>query len=509
MPSVAEALLAAVGDQRAGHPARAEATYRALLAEHPSEPTTLRLYGLLLLADGRAAEAAVTLGRAAASCPGHAATRLALARAHLQAGAPEAAREAAMAAVALVPALAEAHFLLGTALNALDRAGEAVPALREAIARDPRHAAAHLNLGNACADLDRLDEAERFCRHAVALDPALAEAHASLGFALTSLGRLEEAIAACEAAIALRPEFAQAHWNRATACLLKGDFATGFQEYEWRKRHDGFRRHFLDLPGPVWRGEPLAGRAILVNAEQGLGDTIQLSRFLPLLAARGARVVLACDTRLIPLLRTMPGVAAAIPRGSEPPPYDAWIDQMSLPRLFGLTPTTIPGAAGYLSADPARVAAWRAALPPGRKVGVVWAGNPAHSNDRRRSLPPEQLARLLAAPARFVSLQVGPRAAERRTLVDLSPRLGDYAETAALVATLDLVVTVDTSVAHLAGALGVETWVMLPFAPDWRWILGRDDSPWYSSVRLFRQERPGAWGGVVTSVLDALRQRAG
>ncbi len=495
------ALLAGVEHQRCGRVAQAEQLYRVALAADPAEATALRLYGLLCLGSGRAEEAAELLARAASAAPDHAGVRLALARAWLEASEPGAALDAACAACCLDPQRAEAHFLRGTALNALGRPAEAAAVLRRAVALDPYHAAAHLNLGNACADLDRLDEAEQFCRAAVRLDPTLAEAHVSLGFALTSLGRLGEAIAACEAAIALRPDFAQAHWNRATACLLRGDFHTGFEEYEWRKRHDRFRRDFLALPGPAWQGESLARRTILVHAEQGLGDTIQLSRFLPLLATRGARVALACDARLIPLLGTLPGVAEVVPRGAALPRYDFWVDQMSLPRLFDLTPDTIPAAGGYLSADPARVAAWRAALPAGRNVGLVWAGNPLHSNDRRRSLPPEQLARLSAVSGiRFVSLQVGPRADEAAAMADCSPHLADYAETAALTAALDLIVTVDTSVAHLAGALGVETWVMLPFAPDWRWILGRDDTPWYASMRLIRQPRPGDWDSVLDTV---------
>ncbi len=499
-------LIAAIERQRTGRLTDAEELYRAVLADDPDNPTALRLYGLLRLGDGRTSEACALLSRAAEVAPEHGGVWLALARARLQAGMPEAALDAASVACCLDPDQAQAHFLLGTALNALGRPVEAAAALRRAVSLDPANAAALLNLGNACADLDALEEAERFCRAALKIDPTLAEAHASLGFMLTSLGRLDEALAACEAAIALRPDFAQAHWNRATACLLGGDFRTGFTEYEWRKRHDRFSRDFLDLPGPLWAGEALAGRTILVHAEQGLGDTIQFSRFLPLLAERGARVALACDARLIPLLRTLSGVAEVVARGGTLPPYDCWVDQMSLPRLFGLTPETIPAPGGYLCADADRVAAWRAALPPGRKVGLVWAGNPLHSNDRRRSLPPAQLARLLGAARgfTFVSLQVGPRAAEAAGLPDFSAHLTDYAATAALVAALDLIVTVDTSVAHLAGALGVPTWVMLPFAPDWRWILGRNDTPWYASLRLVRQQRPGDWDGVVDEIVHRL-----
>ena len=242
-----------------------------------------------------------------------------------------------------------------------------------------------------------------------------------------------------------------------------------------------YRHEFRTLPGPAWEAEALAGRTILVQAEQGLGDTIQLARYLPLLAARGARVLLACDKRLIPLLGTIPELAGIVAKDAPLPPYDLWIDQMSLPLRLGTRPDTIPAPLGYLRAEPDRVARWSARLGAGRKVGLVWAGNPLHSNDHRRSLPTDSLAALLAVDhVRFVNLQVGPRASEATTLAgvaDLSAGLVDYAETAALVAALDLVVTVDTSVAHLAGALGRPVWVLLPYAPDWRWLLGRDDSP--------------------------------
>ncbi len=509
MPSVADALLIAVDHQRAGRAAAAGAIYRDVLQAEPGQPQALYLHGLLDLAAGRVDDAAALLARAVEARPSHAAARLALARARLEAGQKGGALDAAETALTLDPSQAEAHFLLGTALSALGRTEEAIASLLQAVALQPRHAAAHLNLGNAWADLDRFEEAERFCRAAIALDPALPEAHASLGFILTATARLADAVAACDAAIALRPDFAEAHWNRAVACLLAGDFVAGFAGCEWRKRHRRFHGGFPDLPGPPWMGEDPAGRTILVRAEQGLGDTIQLSRYLPLLAALGAQVQLVCDGRLIPLLRTLPGSVALTPRGAPLPRYDLWVDQMSLPRLFATTPETIPTPSGYLQADPAWSAAWRATLPEGPRIGLVWAGNPAHANDRRRSLAPGALASLLEVPGQhFVSLQLGPRAAEAAAmpgLIDPTARLTDYAATAALVAALDLVIAVDTSVAHLAGALGRPVWVMLPFAPDWRWMLERDSSPWYGSMRLFRQERPGYWPGVVARVAEALR----
>jgi tetratricopeptide (TPR) repeat protein len=512
MLDVPETLLTAIRHQQAARNAEAETLYRAVLADDPQQPQANYLYGLLQLGTGRTAAAVGSLDRATLLRPSHHAARVGLGRALLAEGRSGEALATADAVLAQQPDNAQALFLRGTALSTVGRPAEAVVVLRRAIAADFANAAAHLNLGNALADLDDLAGAEAAIHQAIALDPSMLEAQVSLGFILTSRARLDEAIAACEAAIVMQPDFAQAHWNLAVAALLAGDYARGFAEYEWRKRHDRFRHDFIDLPGQVWSGDDPAGRTILVHAEQGFGDTIQFARYLPLIAARGARVVLACDARLVPLLGEMPGVAA-IPLDAASPPYDAWIDQMSLPRVFATRPATIPATRGYLAADPVRVAAWWAALPAGRKVGVAWAGNPGHSNDCRRSLTVAAAAALVATPGiRFVSLQVGPpqvgphlglqvgALATEAGLPDLTGQLTDYAETAALIANLDLVVTVDTSVAHLTGALGVPCWVLLPFAPDWRWRLGCDDCAWYASVRLFRQTVPGAWDDVVDRV---------
>ena len=406
-------------------PAAANAARRPPAGIAP-DPCDLYLQGLHLLRAGQAAQAAELLAPAAAAMPAHQGARINLVRALLAAGAQRQTLEAADDALTLLPDLAELHFARGTALNALHQPHAARDALQRAVALDPGHAPSHLNLGNACADLDDLAAAERHIRAALHHNPALVEAHASLAFVLTSRGCLDGAIAACDAAIALCPGFVQAHWNLATAALLAGDFARGLAAYEWRKRHDRFRRDFVDLPGPVWTGDDPAGRTILVHAEQGLGDTIQFARYLPLIASRGGRAVLACERPLLPLLATLPDVQV-ISKDTKLPRYDAWIDQMSLPLVFATRPDSVPSAAGYLRADPARVARWHALLPPGRKqLGLAWGGNPAHSNDRRRSLPQAAVSRLVAmAGAGAVNLQVGPRAAETG-LQDLSPLLTDY-----------------------------------------------------------------------------------
>jgi tetratricopeptide (TPR) repeat protein len=433
--------------------------------------------------------------------PSHMGARRNLIRGLIAAGEHQAVITETSIALRLAPESAELHFLRGTALNALRRPIEARETLQAAIALNPNHAPSWLNLGNAHADMDDMEAAETHCRRALDLDPVSIEALASLGFILTAQSRPTEAIKVLRGAIRANPDNVHAHWNLATAALLAGDLPLGFAEYEWRKRHDQYRRDFTNLPGPVWDGSDPTGRTILVHAEQGLGDTIQFARYLPLIAARGGTPVLACEPSLIPLLSRIDG-ARAVSKVDPLPRCDAWIDQMSLPRAFGTALDSIPFSAGYLSADPKLVAAHAAALPPGRRIGLVWAGNPLHRNDRRRT-PPETVFRpLIERPdCHFVSLMAG------RSLPGVPPParpLTDYAETAALIAALDLVVTVDTSVAHVAGALGCPAWVMLPHAPDWRWLLNRNDTPWYDSLRLFRQPSPGDWAAVIAEIVAAL-----
>ncbi len=503
MPNAIEALLLAIDHHRAGRLSEAEVLVRTALSIEPDQPSALYLLGTLTLATGRPAEAAALLTRANQLRPGHRDQALALVRALIDIGQ---AGEALEVCEGLTGDLSfiEAHFLTGCAANALGRHAEAAQAFRRVLAIVPHHAPALLNLGNACIDADNLDDAEACMHAAIASAPDLAEAHASVGHLLTVRGRPLEAVTSCRRASDLQPDLAQAHWNRGVAHLLAGQFAEGWDAYEWRKRR--YPACYPPLPGSQWEGEALDRRTILVRAEQGFGDALQFARYLPLLTGRGAQVVLQTSSPLIPLMQRIPGVLIA-ERGRLPY-YDVWVDQMSLPRLFHTGAETIPAASGYLMPDPLLAEAWDTTLPFGLRVGIAWAGNPAHHNDRRRSLPVTALAPIVGAGARMlVSLQVGPQAPDISKvfgLKDFSHQLTDFAATAALIAGLDLVITVDTAVAHLAGALGIPTWLMLAHAPDWRWMLNRDDSPWYSSMRLFRQERPGDWAGVVERVATAL-----
>jgi Flp pilus assembly protein TadD len=462
--------------------------------------------GLLHLRAGQPQQAACLLLQALNDRPEDAGVRRNLIRALLAAGRHAEVLDQAAIALALTPDDAEGHFARGTALNALRRPTAARAALTRAVVLDPGLASGWLNLGNACVDLDDLVEAERHYRTAIRLDPRSAEAQASLGHLHLGQGRVTEAIMACEAAVRLSPAMAEAHWNLASALLLSGDLVRGFRAYEWRKRHPAFRDDFSPMTGRCWDGGDPTGKVILVRSEQGFGDTIQFARFLLLIVQRGGTPVLTCDPRLVPLLAGMPGVVV-LPCSAKVEGYDAWIDQMDLPRAFGTELATVPMADGYLHAEPARVAAWRSRVPDGPRIGIAWAGNPAQANDRRRSVPAAALGPLLAMPGvSFVNLQVGERGGDT-SLHDLSAILVDYAETAALIANLDLVITVDSSVAHLAGALGCPVWVLLAHAADWRWLQHRDDSPWYTSARLFRQTAPGDWDGVKNGVIAALTER--
>jgi hypothetical protein len=326
------------------------------------------------------------------------------------------------------------------------------------------------------------------------------------------LGRPEAALQALERAIALAPDYADAHWNRALTLLLAGDFAQGWPAYEWRWRATGMREP--DLAAPRWDGGPLDGQTILLHAEQGLGDSIHFVRYAPLVAARGGRVIVQCPAPLARLLATCAGVARVIPRGEPLPPFELQAPLMSLPGLLNTRLDNIPAEVPYLAPPAGAGAAAQAALAAlaalgaRRTVGVVWAGNPAHENDRNRSCPARCFAALGAPERALVSLQKGAGADDIAAIpgaLDLGPRLEDFAATAAAIARLDLVIAVDTATAHLAGALGRPVWLLLPHAPEWRWQLRRDDSPWYPTMRLFRQERPGDWPGVFERVGEALK----
>lgn len=483
-PRLAEArnnlanLLAARGEaeEAVGH-------YRAALDIRPENPEALRNLGLVLQSLDRHDEAVPHLERAVRLCRND----------------------------------AEGWNALGISLRAIGRTEEAAEAYRRTVTLAPHAAEAHNNLGNALEDLGRRTEAEAHLRRAIALRPDYAEAHGNLGIVLQGLERLDEAKRCYDHALALRPELNRLRGNRAWITLLDGDLRAGFADYEHRFACGVLTER--QFPQPRWRGEPLGGRTILIHAEQGLGDTLQFVRYLPMVKARGGRVLFECQPALLGLLRSVTGADAVVARRPDErveEPFDLHAPLMSLPHLFGTELATIPAEIPYIQPDPDRLAHWRERLcgDSGLRAGLVWAGNPEFRNNHNRSVPLAALAPFATVPGlKLYVLQMGDHALARAepppglALTYLRDDIRDFEDTAAAICCLDLLITVCTSAAHLSGALGRPTWTLLHSNADWRWFRHREDSPWYPTMRLWRQPRPGDWAEVVERVAAELRRR--
>ncbi|MDR3515543.1 MAG: tetratricopeptide repeat-containing glycosyltransferase family protein [Azospirillaceae bacterium] len=480
----------------------------------PQALQPILLQATLLELAGKVGEAGEACQRALHLAPGHAGLHAQRGRLALQGGDATTARRHLSLALALDPDRAEFQSDLARASTG----AAAVIAWTRASRLDPSSVIALTNRGIAQAD--RPDRAAQCCRAALCLDPAAAPALNGLGNALKQQGRYTDSLTCHRRALILRPDFATAQVNLGMTLALCGNLPTGLALMEARWRVAGFVRP-APPPLPLWTGDALAGRTLLLVAEQGLGDTMCFSRFIAPLAAPGTpgggRVLLACQAPLVGLLSRLPGLAGVIPHGAPLPACDCWLPLTTLPALLGLGVAAIPRPTP-LTVDPRRLGAWQARLglpmaPDRRTVGLVWAGSPAHSSDRARSVTLSRLAPLFAIPGiRWLSLQKGAAAAALTRLDrpgadihDLDPGLDDFEDTAAVLSCVDLLISVDTAVAHLAGILGrPPVWLLLPFVPDWRWLLDRDDSPWYPTFRLFRQTRPDDWEGVATRVAQAL-----
>jgi Flp pilus assembly protein TadD len=474
-PSIVEAFDEACRDHDAGRTDARDAHLAAIRAAAASPADGLRLLGAMALRAGRGD---VAIAHVASS------------------GAP-------------APQTAAQLRELGQAFGLVGRLDDAARCYREALRRAPEDADTQLRLGDTLLAQDRLDEAVASYRAALACQPDLVAALANLGMALGRLGNADEAEACYRAALQRAPDLAELHESLGLTLLRVGKLDEGWAEYEWRLRAPTAPRRFVQ---PQWAGEPLGDRVLLIHAEQGFGDTIQFCRYVDRIAA-SARVVLEVPDPLVRLLAGRLGGAHIIAHGAPLPPFDLHCPMLSLPFVFRTTLETVPNQMPYLAADPARAAAWRERLAPlgGKRVGIVWAGRPTHLADRRRSLGLASLAPLADVPGiSFVSLQTGPAAMQARrpppgmVLHDWTAELGDFAETAALVGGLDLLIAVDTAVAHLAGALGRPVWLLNRFDGCWRWLTARDDSPWYPTLRQFRQTQPGDWDTVLRAVTAAL-----
>jgi tetratricopeptide (TPR) repeat protein len=414
-------------------------------------------------------------------------------------------------AVAVVPHFAEAHNNKGVALAECKQFVEAIASYDRALELKSDYAEGYSNRGAALLALSRPDEALKDFDRALALNPEYPEAINNRGTALQDLNAHREALTWHQRALLFNPNNAIAHLNLATAHLTLGEYAQGWPEYEWRWKTQDLASIRRDLRRPQWRGDQsLDGRTILLHAEQGFGDMLQFARYVPMVAARGAQIVLEAPQAVVPLLQTLAGVSKLIRRGDKLPPFDLHCPLLSLPLAFQTDLDTIPAEVPYLTAPAERVAKWRGRLAGigGRKIGLAWSGLPY---PRNRSIPLVELEPLLSLPdISFVSLQRElsdddrSRIATRPNVAHFGEELADFADTAGVISVLDLVISIDTSIAHLAGAMGKSLWTMLLFGADFRWLVDRDSSPWYPTARLFRQSKIGAWDDVVTRVHAAL-----
>jgi tetratricopeptide (TPR) repeat protein len=552
LPDLGQALRDAVTLQQQGRLREAEKIYIRVLKAVPDQFDALNLLGTVKAQRGQAGEAYRLITAALRVNPRAPDAWVNLGMVLHALKRDQEALESFDKALALKPGDADALYQRGNALLALGRAQDALGAFDEALALMPRHLQARLDRGLALAALGRHQEAVAEFEAALALSPQNPAAHYNHGISLFGLGRYEEAVAAYDRALStatdhvkawnnrglalqalnrhdealasyakaleLRKDYADAHFNQALALLTIGEFRRGFEKYEWRWRRSGMRPLGRSYGRPLWLGEfPLERRTILLHAEQGLGDTIQFARYVPMLARAGAKVVLEVQPQLKALLRQIDGAAAVVARGEPLPAFDVHCPLGSLPLALKTEPATVPSGDRYVGADEAHIAKWRPRLEPlGRpRVALAWSGNPQHVNDRNRSIPLTRFAPLWSTGAmHFFAVQRELRDGDAELLArephvtQLGTELDDFADTAAVLALMDLVITVDTAVAHLAGAMGRRVYILVPFSPDWRWTLAGESSRWYPTARLFRQPSLGDWDSVIERLRDDLDQFA-
>lgn len=512
-PPILQRLQEAVQCHRAGDFQQAEQTYREVLSADPRNLEAARLLGILASQLGRHEEAVKLFETVLEVQPDLAEVRVNLARSLKGLGRLEAAADAYRRALALQPEDAKAHYNLGNVLHELGSLDEAAASYRRALVVDPKFVEARVNLGMVLKRSGFLHEAIDAYQEVLSANPDLAECRYNLGLALNDLGKLDEAVAELRRVLDQRWDYADAHFGLALALLLKGDFAEGFKDYEWRWLQQENQRLKRKFKQPRWDGTPLGGKTILLHAEQGDGDSIQFVRYVREVAGLGGHLILECQPSLKLLFSQVPGIDVLVGKGDEIPEFDVHASLLSLPHILGTALETIPASVPYLHVN-GDLEDTLPLDPERRNIGIVWAGSPVHRKDRDRSTQVERFVELSSVPdVALYSLQLGDRRSDLRNvgskIIDLGDHLADYSRTAAVIDQLDLVITVDTSVAHLAGAMGKEVWVLLAHAPDFRWMLDRRDSPWYPTMRLFRQEEFGDWGSVFEQVRSALGRDRG
>jgi tetratricopeptide (TPR) repeat protein len=490
---------------------------RALLLKPDLAEVWYKL-GEVLQQQNRHDEAILSFDQALARDPQHREAANAGALLHFEAGRYVEAISYFDRSLEIAPGQAGAFHLKGICQLRLGQFPEALANCTKALELAPDNVEITNNVGLVLQRLARNAEALGYFDRAIALRPQFALALNHRGTSLAELRRFDEALASFAAAVAIEPDYADAHWNLALLQLLLGDFAGGWAAREWGRKSKAVGFVDRQFTQPTWLGEtPIAGKTVLLHSDEGLGDTIQFARYATMVAQQGARVILEVQDLLKPLLSEIEGVSLCLPKTTVAPlEFDLHCPLSSLPLAFGTRLDTIPSADAYLPAPPReRLRPWQDRLGAHNKlrVGLVWSGNPAHGNDRNRSTTLRMFSSILDADAQFISLQKDVRSddaavlGERAEIADWTGHLTDFAETAALIACLDLVITVDTSVAHLAGALGRATWILLPYTPDYRWLLDRDDSPWYPTVRLFRQDQSRDYASVLARVRAELQNR--
>jgi tetratricopeptide (TPR) repeat protein len=430
----------------------------------------------------------------------------------LSLGNPVEAIESFLKAVSMKPDHYTAHNNLGLAYHNRKMFKDAIESFNNALKIKPGFSLSYLGIGNTLREMGQLDAAVTSFQKAIAIDPTFSEAHNNLGLALMDLGLHESAISSYNTAKNQTPDSAEVRKNIGIINLLKGNFKIGWEEYSWRRFEKNTELTKRIYSQPLWNGEDLNGKTIFVYTEQGFGDTIQFVRYLDLLREQGGRVVLDAQLSLVPLLEEMESINVLLKENDLIPPFDFHVPLMELPRLFSTNAENIPAPNAYLMANEELVEAWKERLGPkkGYRVGIVWAGSPTHQDDYNRSMMPELFIPLTKVPGVSVfSFLVGRKDNTSQifddNISDLSKSLTNFAETAAAITNMDLVISVDTAVVHLAGALGKPVWTLLQFNPDWRWMLDRNDSPWYSSMKLFRQEKRQDWQSVIERVTSDLR----
>lgn len=513
MTGVDQFLALALKHHQSGELAQAERLYRQVLGADPRHSGALHLLGVLAVQSGKTEDAMNLIGQAIAINPHVAVYHGNLGTAYFALKRFDEAIACFREALRLDPGDrdANAHYNLGAALYKQGRYEEAVTSFEATVRQKPEYVDALSSLGAALREVGRLNEAEAYLRQALALRPESADAFSSLGTVLRAANRFDEALDAYDRALQLTPDHPDAHNNRAHVRLLRGEFHAAWPELEWRwKKASMGQRKFSQ---PRWDGASLAGRTILLYAEQGLGDTLQFVRYAPRVKQLGGTVLLECHRSLVQLLSKCAGIDRIVPAGEPLPEFDLQVPLLSLPGIFDTRPDTIPAEVPYVWVAADLVELWRARLEAhvGFRVGLAWQGNPRHPRDRFRSIPLAQFAALAHVPrVELFSLQHGPGTEQltsrpaRFPIVDLASDLRSFQDLAAAMLNLDLIISCDSAPAHLAGALGIRVWTALPFSPDWRWMLGRPDSPWYPTMQLFRQPPADDWQSVIEQMTAAL-----